>query len=145
MAAGQGWFGRLGWFVLGVDRYCRWAEAYGGAEHPPRQVGTFGSPLNPGLGDKMGRLVDVQEEPVMPRSRRPDLLGGTLTNRELQVLAYQKTCLSGSDISRELGISPRRLQRHIWAITLKLSTGHRRDATRAARDARPDDSCWPFW
>ena len=50
----------------------------------------------------MGRLVDVQEEPVMPRSRRPDLLGGTLTNRELQILAYQKTCLSGSDISRVL-------------------------------------------
>ena len=56
-------------------------------------------------------------------SRHPGLPGGSLTDRELQVLAYQATSLSHSEISRELGIKPRRLQRHVWAITRKLTTG----------------------
>ena len=80
----------------------------------------------------------------MPRLPQPALPGGSLTNRELQVLAYQTTSLSRTSMSRELGMSPRMVQRHILAITRKLSTGKRGDATRDISDARPDDFGWPF-
>jgi DNA-binding NarL/FixJ family response regulator len=76
---------------------------------------------------------------------RARLSGGPLTNRELQVLAYQAACLPRTSISRELGISPRRLQRHISTITRKLTPGDRRDAARDTSDTPLDDSRWPFW
>ena len=81
---------------------------------------------------------------AMPRIPQPGLPGWSLTNRELQVLAYQATGLSRTGISRELGISPRMLQRHISALTRKLPAGHRRGAAHHTGDARPDDSGWPF-
>jgi hypothetical protein len=48
-------------------------------------------------------------------------LSNRLTDRELQVLAYQTTSLSRIGFSRELGIPPGRLQRYITAITRKLT------------------------
>lgn len=74
---------------------------------------------------------------------QPRLPSGSLTDRELQVLAYQTTSLTRTDICQEIGMSPRMLQRHTTAITSKLATGHQSGATRDT-DARPDDSSWPF-
>jgi len=79
----------------------------------------------------------------MPTIPQPDPPSGSLTDRELQVLAYQTTALSGPDICREIGMSPRTLARHTTAIASRLATGHQRGSTRDT-DARPDDSCWAF-
>lgn len=67
----------------------------------------------------------------------------SLSNRELQVLAYQ-TCLSRPGISQELAMSPTALRRHISAIARKLTSHPVRSAAPDAGDVRPDDSCWPF-
>ncbi len=79
----------------------------------------------------------------MRKASQPVLASGSLTNRELQVLAYQTTPLTRADICQEIGMSPRMLQRHTTSITSKLATGHQHGAT-GDTDAHPDDSSWPF-
>jgi DNA-binding NarL/FixJ family response regulator len=82
-------------------------------------------------------------ENAMSITTQPGRPCGSLTDRELQVLAYQTTPLTRADICQEIGMSPRMLQRHTTSITSKLSTGHQHGAT-SDTDAGPDDSSWPF-
>ncbi len=76
----------------------------------------------------------------MPRNAQPVLPNSSLTDRELQVLAYQTTALTEANISRELDMSPRMLQRHVSAINRKLTT----DPGAALGDSPAGDYSWPF-
>lgn len=76
-------------------------------------------------------------------STQSHLPTASLSNRELQVLAYQ-TCLSKPGISQELAMSPTVLRRHISSIARKLTSQPRGGAAPGAGDVRPDDSSWPF-
>lgn len=76
----------------------------------------------------------------MPRTPQPGLPNASLTDRELQVFAYQTTALTRASISRELDMSARTLQRHLSAINRKLTT----EPPSATSDTRADDSSWPF-
>lgn len=76
----------------------------------------------------------------MPRIAVPDL---SLTDRELQVLAYQ-SCLPPTSIGEELGMSPRMLQRHMSAITRKVPATQGPIAPHDTSDIHLDDSGWPF-
>lgn len=75
--------------------------------------------------------------PVTPHAALPN---ASLTDRELQVFAYQATALTPTMISQELGMSPKILQHHLSAIDRKFTTGPQ----GAASDSCADDSCWPF-
>lgn len=66
-----------------------------------------------------------------------------MTDREVQVLAYQATVLSTADICQEIDISPGTLRRHTMSIRSKLVTGHE-PGFAADGDARLDDLGWPF-
>ncbi len=76
----------------------------------------------------------------MPRNPQPGLPNSPLTDRELQVLAYQSTALTQASISRELDMSPRILQRHLTAINRKFTT----DPGGVTGETCADDYSWPF-
>lgn len=59
---------------------------------------------------------------------------GTLTERELSVLAYLATMGSNDEIAASLSISPNTVKQHLKSIFHKLGVGSRREAVRVARD-----------
>ena len=89
---------------------------------------------DPGIAGRYLARVEARHHIAVPQPATPELVED-LTERELAVLRYLPSELSQREIAGELYVSLNTVKTHCKAIYRKLSTGNRKAAVQAARDA----------
>ncbi|WP_041231889.1 LuxR C-terminal-related transcriptional regulator [Deinococcus peraridilitoris] len=99
-----------------------------------RMTGLLNRAKKRGITPSYARDLLAALDPTTPAPRPAAFTGETLSDRELTVLRWLASDLSGPDIARELGVSLNTLRTHTKRIYDKLGVHDRRGAVRRARD-----------
>ena len=87
-----------------------------------------------GRAREYARQVLASDSPTTRSARTPQGLVEPLSERELQVLRWLRTDLSGPDIARELIVSLNTVRTHTKSIYTKLGVNSRQAAVRRAKE-----------